>query len=55
MKKNKKIEKMKNSKEKKRSKKLEKNENKIFFYIFWIISYKFGAYIKRFRYTFLTT
>ena len=35
--------------------KIEKNEETKNIYIFWIISYKFGAYIKRFRYTFLTT
>ena len=45
---------IKMKKMKKKNEKIEKMKI-IFCYIFLIISYKFGAYIKRFRYTLLTT
>ena len=43
------MKKLKKLREKIKNEKLKKINN-----FFWIISYKFGAYIKRFLYTFLT-
>ena len=47
--------KLKNWEKKYKIEKIEKIENKYLFILCLIIYYKFGAYIKIFRYTFLTT